>query len=161
MQLRCPYCRSLVGLPDAMRRYFGMPVTCHDCRHAFVVPPQNPLHDAAIPADTVRPLDRSISAVRCSHEHGCRRCGHRFRIAGLDPPPVRISLACPYCDAPVGYGGPRGLAPGAVVTVLILGILAGGRVLWLDHQGLIALRNLEASQLLLEWKHALRRLGLG
>lgn len=63
MQLRCPYCRSLVRLPDAMRRYFGMPVTCRDCRHAFVVPPQSPLHDAAIPADTVRPLDRSIVLV--------------------------------------------------------------------------------------------------
>lgn len=73
---------------------------------------------------------------------------------------MKISLTCPYCEAPLDYGGARGLAPGAVVTVLILGIVAGGAVLWLDHQGLIAIRNLEASQLLLEWKYALRRLGL-
>lgn len=160
MQLRCPHCRSLVRLPDAMRRYFGMPVACDGCGHAFVVPPQSPLHDAALPADSVRPLDRSISAVRCSHTYDCRHCGHQFRIPGLDPPAASVSLACPYCDTQLECGGPRGAAPGAIVAVLILGLLAGGGVLWLDHAGLIALHNLEASQLLLEWKRAVQRFGV-
>ena len=160
MQLRCPHCRSLVRLPDAMRRYFGMPVTCHGCGRAFVVPPQNPLHDAALPADYARPLDRSISAVRCFHEHGCHHCGHRFRVPGLDPPATSVSLACPYCDTRLDCGGTRGLAPRHIVRILIIGLLAGAGVLWLDHAGLIALQNLEASQLLLEWKRAIQRFGI-
>ena len=160
MQLRCPHCRSLVRLPDTMRRYFGMPVTCQSCGHAFVVPPQSPLHDASLPADSIRPLDRSISAVRCFHEHRCRHCRHRFHLPGLDPPPASVSVACPYCDTRLNCGGANGVAPGAVVLVLVLGLLAGGGVLWLDHEGLIALHNLKASQLLLEWKRTIQDFGL-
>ena len=161
MELRCPHCRSLVRIPDAMRRYFGMPVTCHECRRSFVVPPQSPLHDAALPADSIRPLDRSLSAARCFHERTCRRCGHRLRLPGLDRPSAVVSLSCPYCNTGFEIGGPRRAGPGAVTAALVVGIGVGGAILWLDHAGMIALHNLEASRLLLEWKQALRHFHFG
>lgn len=106
MQLRCPHCRSLVGVPDGMRCYFGMPVACHLCQRRFVVPPQSPLHDAALPADSVRPLDRSISAIRCFHEHRCPHCRHQLRVPGMNQPTMRIELSCPYCETKLAIGGP-------------------------------------------------------
>ena len=48
-----------------MRRYFGMPVRCHECARVFVVPPQSPLCDSALQADPVRLLDGPV--MRCSH----------------------------------------------------------------------------------------------
>ena len=68
MQLRCPHCRSLVRIAEAMRRYFGMVVRRHEYALVLVVPPQTPLYDSALPADSVRPLHRSVSAARCFHE---------------------------------------------------------------------------------------------
>ena len=160
MQLRCPHCRSLVGVPDGMRCYFGMPVACHLCQRAFVVPPQSPLHDAALPADSVRPLDRSISAIRCFHEQACPHCQRQLRIPGLNKPTRRIDLSCPYCETTLTIGGAPRLAPKAIITALVIGLLMGGGVLWLDQAGLIALQNFQASHLLLEWKQALQRLGI-
>ena len=87
MQLRCPHCRSLVRIDEAMRRYFGMPVRCHECARLFVVPPQSPLYDSVLPADSVRPLDRSVSAARCFHQPNAGPAGTRsvFRASSGRP----------------------------------------------------------------------------
>ena len=156
MQLRCPYCRSLVRIDDTMRRYFGMPVGCHECARVFVVPPQSPLHDSALPADAVRPLDRSVSANRCFHERRCNSCGNTARLPGLERPVANIVMNCPYCGAAFESGRARGIRTGPVMLALVAGIGAGCGVLWLDHAGLIALQNLDMSRLLMDLKFAVR-----
>ena len=135
MELRCPHCRSLVGLPDAMRRYFGMPVTCHECRRSFVVPPQSPLHDAALPADSIRPLDRSLSAARCFHEHGPAAnvaTGSGFPAGQAI---CRRQPFMPLLQHGSEIGGPSGQAGALSLRSLVVGIGVGGAILWLDHQG--------------------------
>ena len=149
MQLRCPHCRSLVRIDDAMRRYFGKPVQCRECSRMFVVPPQSPLYDSALPADSVRPLDRSVSAARCFHERICQACRHKVRVPGLDWPAAGPVMRCPHCDAELGKSKARGIGTTPVILALITGIACGCGVLWLDHAGLIALQNLDASRLLI------------
>ena len=102
MQLRCPHCRSLVRIAKAMRRYFGMPVRCHEYARVFVVPSQNPLYDSALPADTVRPLDRSVSAARCFHERICRACRRKVWIPGLERPADGPVMRCSHCNVELG-----------------------------------------------------------
>ena len=149
MQHRCPHCRSLVRIDDAMRRYFGMPFQCHVCSRMFVVPPQSPLYDSALPADSVRPLDRSVSAARCFHERMCQACRHEVRVPGLDWPAAGPVMRCPHCEAELGTSKARGIRTTPVILALITGIACGCGVLWLDHAGLIALQNLDASRLLI------------
>ena len=149
MQLRCPHCRSLVRIDDAMRRYFGMPVQCHECSRMFVVPPQSPLYDSALPADSVRPIDRSVSAAKCFHERIYQACRHKVRVPGLDWPTASPVMRCPHCDAELGTSKARGIGTTPVILALITGIAFGCGVLWLDHTGLIALQNLDASRLLI------------
>ena len=148
MQLRCPHCRSLVRIDDAMRRYFGMPVQCHECARLFVVPPQSPLYDSALPADSVRPLDRSVSAARCFHERICHACGHKLRVPGLDWPAAGPVMRCSHGDAELGISKARGIGTTPIILALVTGIAGGCGVIWLDHAGLIALQNLDASRLL-------------
>ena len=83
----------------------------------FVVPPHSPLYDLALLADSVRPLDWSVSAARCFHERICRACRRKVRIPGLERPADGPVMRCSHCDA-----------------------------------GLIALRNLDASRLLITEK---------
>ena len=143
MQLRCPHCRSLVRIAKAMRCYFGMPVRCHEYARAFVVWPQNP-------------LDRSVSAARCFHERICRACRRKVRIPGLERPADGPVMRCSHCDAELGTSEARGIGTTPVILALVIGIIAGCGVLWLDHAGLIALRNLDASRLLVTVKAGVR-----
>ena len=99
MPLHCPHCRSLVRIAEAMRRYFGMPVRCHECARVFVVPPQSPLYVSVLPADSVRPLDRSVSAARCFHERICRACRRKVGIPRLERPADGPVMRCSHCDA--------------------------------------------------------------
>jgi hypothetical protein len=122
-----------------MRRYFGMPVQCHECARLFVVPPQNPLYDSALPADSVRPLDRSVSAARCFHERICHACGHKLRVPGLDWPAAGPVMRCSHCDAELGISKARGIGTTPIILALVTGIAGGCGVIWLDHAGLIAL----------------------
>lgn len=78
----------------------------------------------------------------------------------MNRPTMRIDLSCPYCEMKLAIGGPARLAPKAIITALVIGLLVGGGVLWLDQTGLIALQNFQASHFLLEWKQALQRLGV-
>lgn len=84
-----------------------------------------------------------------------------MRLPGLDRPGEPVNLSCPYCNAGFSVGGPRRLRAGPVIVALIAGVGAGAIILWLDHTGMIALDNLEASRLLLEWKQTLRLFGMG
>ena len=152
MQLSCRNCRSLVRIAEAMRRYFGMPVRCHECARVFVVPPQSPLYDSVLPADSVRPLDRSVSAARCFHERICRACRRKVRIPGLERPADGPVMRCSHCDAELGTSEARGIGTTPVILALVIGIIAGCGMPWLDHAGLIALRNLDASRLLVTMK---------
>ena len=115
----------------------------------FVVPPQSPLYDSALPADSVRPLDRSVSAARCFHERMCQACRHEVRVPGLDWPAAGPVMRCPHCEAELGTSKARGIRTTPVILALITGIACGCGVLWLDHAGLIALQNLDASRLLI------------
>ena len=148
MQLRCPHCRSLVRIDDAMRRYFVMPVQCHECARLFVVPPQSPLYDSALPADSARPLDRSVSTARCFHERICHACGHKLRVPGLDWPAAGPVMRYSHCDTELGISKAQGIGTTPIILALVTGIAGGCGVIWLDHAGLIALQNLDASRLL-------------
>ena len=52
-------------------------------------PPQSPLYDPALPANSVRSLDRSVSAARCFHERICWACTLKVKVCHLLP--ARIS----------------------------------------------------------------------
>ena len=152
MQLRCSHCRSLVRITEAMRRYFGMPVRCHEYAQVFVVPRQNPLYDSALPADSVRPLDRSVSAARCFHERICRASRRKIRIPSLERPVDGRVMRFSHCDAELDTSEARGIGTTPVILAPVIGIITGCGVLWLDHAGLIALGNLDASRLLVTTK---------
>ena len=61
-------------------------------------------------------------------------------------------MRCSHCDAELGTSEARGIGTTPVILALVIGIIAGYGVLWLDHAGLIALRNLDASRLLVTMK---------
>ena len=122
----------------------------------FVVPPQSPLYDSALPADSVRPLDRSVSAARCFHERICHACGHKLRVPGLDWPAAGPVMRCSHCDAELGISKARGIGTTPIILALVTGIAGGCGVIWLDHAGLIALQNLDASHLLFTIKAGAR-----
>lgn len=150
MPLRCPRCRSLVDVPDHLHRYFGMPVACHLCSQVFTAPPQSPLHDNDLPQSLVRSLDRSISVTRCHHERSCPSCQRRVRLPGLDPAIGPLDLSCPYCRARFTLQGSSGVRPQVIAVALGLGMIVGLVVLWLDHEGLIALHQLRLPDTLLD-----------
>ena len=166
MQLCCPRCRSPVEVPHQLSRFFNMPVACHLCRRVFAVPPQGPLHDSPVPNSPVpnnsvpnslmRALDRSISAERCSHERTCPACLRTIRIPGLDPAIGPLDLSCPYCQANFRLEAGGGIQPRIIAVALGLGIVIGLAVLWLDHEGMIALRQLQLAEPLREWARQLR-----
>ena len=57
-------------------------------------------------------------------------------------------MRCPYCDAELGINEARGMGTTPINLALVIGITSGYGVFLLDHAGLIALRNLDASSLL-------------
>ena len=95
----------------------------------FVVPPQGPLYDSVLPADSVRPLDRSVSAARCFHERICRACRRKVRIPGLERPADGPVMRCSHCDAELGTSEARGIGTTPVILALVIGIIAGCGVL--------------------------------
>ena len=113
-----------------------------------MIPPQSPLYDSALLADSVRPLERSVSAARCFHERVCRAYRRKVRIPGLERPADDPVMRCSHCDAELGTSGARGIGITPVILALVIGIIAGCGMLWLDHAGLIGLPNLDASRLL-------------
>ena len=122
----------------------------------FVVPPQNPLYDSALPAGSVRPLDRYVSAARYFHECIYRACRRKVRIPGLERPADGPVMRFSHCDAELGTSEARGIGTTPVILPLVIGIIAGCGVLWLDNAGLIALRNLDESLLLVKMKAGMR-----
>ena len=95
----------------------------------FVVPPQSPLYDLALPAGSVRPLDRSVSAARCFHERICRACRRKVWIPGLERPADGPVMRCSHCDAELGTSDARGIGTTTVILALVIGIIAGCGVL--------------------------------
>lgn len=156
MPLRCPRCRSLVEVPDQLNRYFGMPVSCHMCQRVFAVPPQSPFHDSSVPYSPVRQLERSISAERSNHERSCPVCRRRVRLPGLDTAIGPLDLSCPYCRAQICLQNATGVRPRFIASALSLGIVFGLAVLWLNHQGMIALHQLHLTEIVLEQTWALQ-----
>ena len=69
---------------------------------------------------------------------------------GLERPADGPVMRCSHCDVELGTSG--GIRTIPVILALVIGIVAGCGVLWLDHAGLIALRNLDASRLLVTMK---------
>ena len=65
----------------------------------FVVPPQSPLYDLALPADSVHPLDWSVCAAKCFHEHIYRVCRRKVSVPGLERPANSAVKRCSHCDA--------------------------------------------------------------
>ena len=61
-------------------------------------------------------------------------------------------MRCSHCDAELGTSEAWGIETTPVILALVIGIIAGCGMLWLDHAGLIALRNLDASRLLVKIK---------
>ena len=117
-----------------------------------MVPPQNPLYDTALPAVSVRPFDRSVSAARCVHERICRACRRKVRIPGLERLADGPVMRCSHCDAELSTSEARGIGTTPVILALDIGIITGSGVLWLEHAGLIALWNLDTSRLLVTSK---------
>ena len=58
----------------------------------------------------------------------------------------------PHCDAEIGISEALGIGTKPVILALVIAITAGCSVRWLNHAGLIALRNLDASRLLVTVK---------
>jgi len=162
MKLHCPRCRRLVGLPDRLNRYFGMPVACYHCAHVFAVPPQNPRrrggHPGGHPGDHPgdhqggprakldHPQERSVSAERSHHARRCPACARQMRLPGSDPAIGPLNLSCPYCGVMISIPGGRELRFGFILAALGFGVGAGLLVLWMDHQGLIALDRLHITR---------------
>ena len=121
-----------------------------------VVSPQGPLYGSALPTSSVRPLDRSVSAARCFHERICRACRRKVRIPGLEWPADGLVIRCSHCDAELGTSEARGIGTAPVILALVIGIIAECGLLWLDHAGLIALQNLDASRLPVTMKAGVR-----
>ena len=67
-------------------------------------------------------------------------------------------MRCSHCDAELGTGEEQGIGTTPVILALVIDIIAGCGVLWLDQAGLIALRNLHASRLLVTMKAGVRDL---
>ena len=109
-----------------------------------------------MPNSLLRALDRSISAERCSHERTCPACLRTIRIPGLDPAIGPLDLSCPYCQANFRLEAGGGIQPRIIAVALGLGIVIGLAVLWLDHEGMIALRQLQLAEPLREWARQLR-----
>ena len=65
-------------------------------------------------------------------------------------------MRCSHCDAELGTGEEQGIGTTPVILALVIDIIAGCGVLWLTHAGLIALRNLDASRLLVAMKAGVR-----
>ena len=135
-----------------MRRYFSMLVRCHEYARVLVALPQSPLYDSALPADSVCPLDRSVSAARWFHERICRACKRKVRSPGLERPADGPAMRCSHCDVELGTSEARGIRTTPVILALVISIIARCDVLWLDNAGLISLRNLDASRLLVTMK---------
>ena len=82
------------------------------------------------------------------------------RVAGgrtsLERPADGPVMRCSHCDAELGTSEARGIGTTPVILALVIGIIAGCGVLWLDHAGLIALWNLDSSRLLVTVKAGVR-----
>ena len=104
----------------------------------FVVSPPSPLYDLALLADSLRPLDRPVSAVRCFHKRICRVCRRKVRVPGLKRPAEGLVKRCSHCDAELGTSEVRGIGATPVILALVIGIIAESGVLWLYHARLIA-----------------------
>ena len=57
-------------------------------------------------------------------------------------------MRCPNCNSELGISEARGIGTTPLILALVIGINARCGVLWLDHAGLIKLRNLDESRLL-------------
>ena len=101
----------------------------------FVVPPQSPLYDTVLPADTVHPLDRSVSAARYFHQRICRACRRKVRIPGLERPADDPVMRCSHCDAELGTGEARGIGTTPVILALVIGIIPGAACSGLTMRG--------------------------
>ena len=110
--------------------------------------PQSPLYGSVLPADSVRPLDQSVSATRCFHERICQACRRKVRVPGLERPANGPVMRCPHCDAKIGISETRGIRTTPIIQALVIGITAGCGILWLGHAGLTAPQSLGASRLL-------------
>ena len=75
---------------------------------------------------------------------------------GLERPADGPVMRCSHCDAKLSTSEARGIETTLVILALVIGIIAGCGVLWLDHAGLIALRNLDTSRLLVTVKAGVR-----
>ena len=75
---------------------------------------------------------------------------------GLERPADGPVMRCSHCDVELGTSEARGIGTTPVILALVIGIIAGCGVRWLDHAGLIALRNLDASRLLVTMKAGVR-----
>ena len=71
---------------------------------------------------------------------------------GLERPADGPVMRCSHCDVELDTSEARGIRIIPVILALVIGIVARYGVLWLDHAGLIALRNLDASRLLVTMK---------
>ena len=104
----------------------------------------------------MHPLDRSVSAIRCIHERICRARRRKVRIPGFERPADGPVIRCSHCNAELGTSEARGIGTTPVILALVIGIIAGCDVLWLNDAGLIALQNLDASPLLVTMKTGVR-----
>ena len=84
------------------------------------------------------------------------QCRRKVRIPGLERPADGPVMRCSHCDAEFGTSETRGIGNTPVILALVIRIIAGCGMLWLDHAGLIALRNLDASCLLITMEARVR-----
>ena len=95
----------------------------------FVVPPQSPLYDLALPANSARPFDRYVSAARYFHERICRACRRKVRFLGLKRPADGAVIRCSHCNAELGTSEARSVGTTPAILALVIRIIAGCGVL--------------------------------
>ena len=147
MQLECPHCQNALAVADSLRRYYDMPVRCHQCRHVFTLTRQTPRDDSGLAHDPRQPLDRSVSARRSHHMIVCQGCGAGLRVPGQRLDAV-LTITCPHCLASfVHHQTGRVARSDWLIIGLLVGIAAGCAVLWAHFEGYIELRNLGEGEL--------------
>lgn len=115
MHLTCPHCTRTGSISDGFKRYFGMPVACHNCFNVYFVKPSP---DEAL----------AMSINDKNHSMRCSGCGLQLIVAG-DRRQTRDSvLSCPACHSRVihqpGFSTSRVMAIFAGLCLMVGALLA-------------------------------------
>ena len=152
MQLICPHCRINLTVPDTFRRFYNYPFQCQACRRGFSFTRRHHLREPASHALAGVAFERSISAYLTNHIIRCPTCRSQMRIPGQEPADTPVALTCPACRHDFSHhAGRNSVSARGIIMAVIAGGMMGLLILFLDHQGHIAIERLAITS----WLHDL------